>query len=300
VGNAEFISRAASGAAVRHIHPPFTFRGSTLPGGQALPEGDEQVMTISRHARRLLVSIHDVSPEFEPAVDQLYDQLTRLVRGPIAMLVVPDFWHKAPLAGAPAYRAKLRAWADAGVEMLLHGWSHRDETTRHRGLASWKARHMTAGEGEFLGLSREEAVRRLREGRAAVEDAIGRRVTGFVAPAWLYGDGAKEALAEEGFDVAEDHFRVWRPRDGSIVARGPVITWASRSRVHTASSLAFAAFARRALSPLPTLRIGVHPGDVRNPSIIKSIEDTVRISAAGRQSVTYCELAGGRILRSMN
>ncbi|HEX4736078.1 MAG TPA: polysaccharide deacetylase family protein [Allosphingosinicella sp.] len=257
-------------------------------------------MKDSGRARRLLVSIHDVSPAFEPAVDRLHDQLTRVVRGPITMLVVPDFWDNAPLAGAPAYRAKLRAWADAGVEMLLHGWNHRDETPRHRGFASWKARHMTAGEGEFLGLSRDEAVGRLRDGRAALEDAIGRPVTGFVAPAWLYGEGAKEALVEEGFDVAEDHFRVWRPRDGAIVARGPVITWASRTRARTASSLAFAAFARRALAPLPTLRIGVHPGDVRKPSIIKSIEDTVRISAAGRQCVTYGELAGGHLVRSMN
>ncbi|HEX5181552.1 MAG TPA: polysaccharide deacetylase family protein [Allosphingosinicella sp.] len=248
-------------------------------------------MIPARRARQLVVSIHDVSPEFEPAVDRLHAQLTRLVRGPISMLVVPDFWRKAPLAGAPAYRAKLRAWADAGVEMLLHGWSHRDETTRHRGLASWKARHMTAGEGEFLGLSRAEAARRLREGRAAVEDAIGRPVTGFVAPAWLYGEGAKAALAEEGFEVAEDHFRVWRPGDGAIVARGPVISWASRSRARTLSSLAFAAFARRALAPLPTLRIAVHPGDVRKASILDSIEQTVRTAAAGRQSVTYRDLA---------
>lgn len=257
-------------------------------------------MIATARPRRLLVSIHDVSPEFEPAVDQLYAQLTRLVRGPLTMLVVPDFWRKAPLAGAPAYRAKLRAWADAGVEMLLHGWSHRDETAHHRGAASWKARHMTAGEGEFLGLSREEAARRLRDGRAAVEDAIGRPVTGFVAPAWLYGDGAKEALAAEGFEVAEDHFRVWRPADGTVVARGPVITWASRSRARTASSLAFAAFARRVLAPLPTLRIGVHPGDVHKASILRSIEATVRLSAVGRRPVTYRELAGGRILRSMN
>jgi predicted deacetylase len=300
VGNAELNSAAAPRAAARRIHPSFTAGRASLPGGQTLSEGNARTMIASRGARRLLVSIHDVSPEFEPAVDQLYAQLTRLVRGPIAMLVVPDFWRKAPLAGAPAYRAKLRAWADAGVEMLLHGWSHRDEAVHHGGVASWKARHMTAGEGEFLGLSREEAVRRLRDGRAAVEDAIGRPITGFVAPAWLYGEGAKAALADEGFEVAEDHFRVWRPRDGAIVARGPVISWASRSRARTASSLAFAAFARRALAPLPTLRIAVHPGDVRKQSILDSIEETVRISAAGRHCITYRDLAGGHGPRSLN
>jgi predicted deacetylase len=247
--------------------------------------------TVARRGRRLLVSIHDVSPEFEPAVDQLYRRLTGLVRGPLTMLVVPDYWRKAPLAAAPAFRARLRAWSASGVEMLLHGWSHRDETPRHRGFASFKARHMTAAEGEFLGLSRDEAVRRLRDGRAALEDAIGRAVTGFVAPAWLYGPGAREALAAEGFAVAEDHLRVWRPRDGATIARGPVISWASRSRARTAASLAFAAVARHALAPLPTLRIAVHPGDVRKQSILDSIEQTVRVSAVGRECTTYGELA---------
>jgi hypothetical protein len=287
---------------------PATARAGTLfASGRAhgangfRPADGDARGTASRRGRRLLVSIHDVSPEFEPAVDQLYRQLIGLVRGPLAMLVVPDFWHKAPLAAAPAFRAKLRAWSASGVEMLLHGWSHRDETPRHRGFAAFKGRHMTAGEGEFLGLSRDEAARRLRDGRAALEDAIGRPVTGFVAPAWLYGPGAREALAAEGFAVAEDHLRVWRPRDGAIIARGPVISWASRSRARTAASLAFAALARRALAPLPTLRIAVHPGDVRKPSILDSIERTVRVSAAGRECTTYHDLAAAAdTLRSLN
>ena len=50
--------------------------------------------------------------------------------------------------------------------MVLHGWQHRDDS-RHAGLlASVKARHFTAGEGEFLGLDRAEALRRMRDGRA--------------------------------------------------------------------------------------------------------------------------------------
>src|SRR5665213_1005928 len=135
--------------------------------------------------RRLLASIHDVSPRFEVEVDRLYDRLTRLIGAPrLAMLVVPDFWGRAPLSAYPAFRSKLRAWAESGVEMFVHGWSHKDEAS-HRGGAAFKARHMTAGEGEFLGLGRSEAGRRMREGRRIVEDAIGGPVAGFIAPASL-------------------------------------------------------------------------------------------------------------------
>jgi hypothetical protein len=241
--------------------------------------------------RRLLASIHDVSPRFESEVERLFERVTRLLGAPrLAMLVVPDFWGAAPLAANPGFGRKLRAWAESGVEMFLHGWSHRDDSS-HVGAAAFKARHMTAGEGEFLGLGRDEAARRMREGREIVENAIGRPVAGFIAPAWLYGDGARQALRDEDFALAEDHFRVWRPRDGAILARGPVVSWASRSRARIASSLAFAALARRVLRPMPTVRIALHPGDTGVPALLESIDATISALARGRRAASYCELA---------
>jgi len=242
--------------------------------------------------RRLLASIHDVGPRFEGQVDALADRLTRLIGAPrFAMLVVPDHWGEAPLAKNWRYQAKLRGWAEAGVEMFVHGWFHRDDHRHATGLAAIKARHMTAGEGEFLGLSRGDALRRMIDGRRLIEDVIGRPVIGFVAPAWLYGDGARDALAEAGFALAEDHFRVWQPTAGAIVARGPVITWASRSRGRIASSLAVAALARRGLGRQRTVRVAVHPGDTTVPALLDSIDTTVARFARSHRPARYDELA---------
>ena len=103
--------------------------------------------------KRLLASIHDVGPRFEREVDLLAERLDALVgEARFAMLVVPDHWGAAPLAEAAAYRRRLLGWAKAGVEMFVHGWYHKD-LAEHGGAAAFKARHMTAGEGEFLGLS---------------------------------------------------------------------------------------------------------------------------------------------------
>lgn len=243
--------------------------------------------------RLLLASIHDVGPKFEDQVDRLADRLALLLGGPrFAMLVVPDHWDEAPLSRAPAYERKLRAWSDAGVEIFLHGWRHRDDSVHAHGVARFRARHMTAGEGEFLGLEREEALRRMRAGRTIVENAIGRPVAGFIAPAWLYGEGARAALLEEDFALAEDHMRVWRPSDGRILARGPVITWASRSKSRIASSLAFARMASATLGALPTVRIAVHPGDTSVPSLLKSIDKTVVRFARNRTVGRYGDLLG--------
>ncbi|WP_338465635.1 polysaccharide deacetylase family protein [Novosphingobium sp. ZN18A2] len=238
----------------------------------------------------LLASIHDVGPRFEREVDILAEKLSALLGGPnFAMLVVPDHWGEAPLADAPAFQRKLREWADAGVEMFVHGWFHKD-LAEHDGMASFKAKHMTAGEGEFLGLSREVAAQRMRDGRALVEDAIGRSAAGFIAPAWLYGPGTMEALDQSGFALAEDHMKVWRPGSGEVLAKGPVITWASRSKPRQASSLFFASLARKALHPLDVVRIAVHPGDTTVPALMRSIERTYSSFVRRRRAGRYAEL----------
>ncbi len=243
-----------------------------------------------RPRKRLIASIHDVGPRFERHVDRLVELLSRRLGGPnFAMLVVPDHWGEAPLSAAPAYQRRLREWSDAGVEMFVHGWLHRD-TSEHSGMAAIKARHMTASEGEFLGLSHADAARRMREGRELIEGAIGRPVAGFIAPAWLYGEGARAALRESGFALAEDHMRVWRPSDEAVLAKGPVITWASRSAPRRLSSRMVAAAARVASSPLDVLRIAVHPGDTTRPELMASIDATFAACARGRTISRYADL----------
>ena len=149
---------------------------------------------------------------------------------------------------------------------------------------------MTASEGEFLGLSLDEAARCMADGKALIEDIIGRPAAGFIAPAWLYGEGAKEALAHSGFALAEDHMRVWQPASGHVLASGPVITWASRSRPRQLSSLAFAALARHALRWQETVRIAVHPGDTGVPALMRSISRTITAFAGRRPVTRYADL----------
>lgn len=214
--------------------------------------------------------------------------LGRHVGSRLAMLVVPNHWGDAPIVPGSPFATRLRGWADQGVEMFLHGYYHKDDTRHEAGPDKLRARFMTAGEGEFLGLSRAEAAARINEGRSLVEDTIGRSIDGFVAPAWLYGGGALEALADAAVPLAEDHFRVWSPASGQRLASGPVITWASRTRMRLASSLAAAAVLRHA--PLEVLRIGVHPPDVRHPALVRSIGKTLGWATRSRRPARYSDL----------
>jgi predicted deacetylase len=204
------------------------------------------------------------------------------------MLVVPNHWGDAPIRPGSPFARKLRDWASQGIEMMLHGFTHRDDASHQGSADRFRAGFMTAGEGEFLGLAQAEATSRISEGRSLIEDVIGRPIDGFVAPAWLYGPGALDALSKSGIGIAEDHFRVWSPVTGRPLSRGPVITWASRTRWRLVSSLAAAAALRHA--PLDVLRIGVHPPDVRHPRLVKSIGRTFTTALRSRRPGRYADL----------
>ena len=77
--------------------------------------------------RLLLASIHDVSPRFDGEVDRLVDLLAPHVGKRLAMLVVPNHWGDAPIVPGSAFAARLRGWAEQGIEMFLHGFTHRDD-----------------------------------------------------------------------------------------------------------------------------------------------------------------------------
>ncbi len=244
---------------------------------------------MSRPSDRLvLASIHDVSPRFEREIDQLLDLLSPHVGRRLAMLVVPNHWGDSPIVPGGAFARRLRNWADEGIEMFLHGSVHRATTPVASSQDRLRARWMTAGEGEFLSLSADDAQIKIRHGRALLEDIIGKPIAGFIAPAWLYSDGAKIALERAGLPIAEDHFHVWSPATGKKLTSGPVITWASRTRPRLASSLLAAPIVRKL--PMPVLRIGVHPPDVRHPALVRSITKTFRSAVAHRRPSAYAEL----------
>jgi uncharacterized protein len=246
------------------------------------------MVAVPKPQRLLLTSIHDVSPRFESEIDRLLDQLRPHVGQRLTMLIVPNHWGDAPIVRGSPFAGRLRAWAESGVEMFLHGFTHLDDSRHASAGTRLKARLMTANEGEFLGLSESAAAARILEGRSLVEEVIGRPLDGFVAPAWLYGPGAMEALARSPLPIVEDRWRVWQPATGKTLAKGPVITWASRTRLRLVSSLLAAAALRHA--PVGVLRIGVHPPDCRHASLVASIDKSFRSALKSRRAGLYSEL----------
>ncbi len=250
--------------------------------------------------RRLLASVHDVTPFHKHRLETLVPLIETCVgRGNFALLAVPDFHGEGLIDSDRAFASRLRSWSDDGCEVFLHGFTHRD-SARHTGnLVSFKARHLTAHEGEFLGLDYAEASRRLVEGRNRVEDVIGRSVAGFIAPAWFYSADAHRAVADLNFALAEDHFRVWSPVSGKVLTRGPVVTYASRSPARLLSSLAWSRIASVCLKFFPTVRLATHPHDIDAPELINEITRILSCFTKTHRPSRYRELLSSVISNAM-
>ena len=245
--------------------------------------------------RRLLASVHDVTPVHAARLDRLVPAVEAIVgQGRFALLVVPDFHRKGSLTGDAGFARRLRGWAEAGCEIFLHGFTHVDESRHAGAVARWKASRMTAGEGEFLGLSTRDAEARIAAGRDMVEQLTGRPIAGFVAPAWLYGEDSLAALAAQNIRMIEDHFRVWNPQTSAVLARGPVVTYASRSRARIASSILWSRLATTLLAPAPVVRVAVHPHDVDSPRLMVEIARALASFARSHRPSAYADLRPGR------
>lgn len=242
---------------------------------------------------KLLVSVHDVTPRHFAALKDIDRLLGRLGIGSCySMLVVPNFWSAWPLEEHPEFVEWLRARESDGVEMILHGFYHRDQHTHRGAAARVKAGLMTAGEGEFLGLGYADAAARISAGKAVLESALEQPVEGFVAPAWLYGEATRQVLRDQSFRFAEDHWSVWAPAlDDRRLARSPVISYSSRTRMRIATSWLWSRSAMLALSAAPVVRHAIHPHDLDSGLIVSEIERSLTSLLARREVMQYRHLA---------
>ncbi|HEX8614913.1 MAG TPA: DUF2334 domain-containing protein [Telluria sp.] len=176
--------------------------------------GLEWVCEPPPHGRpALCVVIHDVAPATWTDCLRLFEAVREVADIALTWLVVPC-WHGSE-ARSPAFEATLERLLVDGHELALHGYTHRDSAAPASG---WRSRFLrgvyTEGEGEFAALDPDEARRRIALGLAWFDER-GWPVSGFVAPAWLLGDGAWEAVRSHPFiyTTTWSHFHCLMPRE---------------------------------------------------------------------------------------
>jgi hypothetical protein len=241
-----------------------------------------------RGGKSLVVSIHDVSPATRERTERILADLKSAGLDRVSLLVVPDHHHRGVASEDAEFSKWLQSACAQGHEAVLHGYFHLRENRRTDGpLKRLITRSYTAGEGEFLDLEKAAARDLLERGRSAVE-ACGVSVSGFIAPAWLLGAEAEEAVREAGFQYTTRIATVSDFVTGAV-HRSRSQVWSVRAGWRRTCSLAWNALLFQQTLDTPLSRIGIHPPDWDHPRIREQILRLVVRGLAGREAMSYAE-----------
>ncbi|MFJ4142276.1 DUF2334 domain-containing protein [Pseudomonas sp. NPDC089734] len=212
--------------------------------------------------RSVLLVLHDVAPSTWADYQAFVAAVDALGSIPITWLVVPDFHKHDPLEHDPQLRKLLQQRLERGDELVLHGYHHCDEGPTPRSLREYVIRRLYTWEGEFSTLNCQQALTRLESG---IE--LFRRhdwpLHGFVAPAWLMSPGTREALRQLPLRYTSDPQHLYRLPDFTGVD-APGLVWSARSAWRRGASKLIGEYRLRQLQEAPTIRLGLHPVDMRH------------------------------------
>src|SRR6184192_4441422 len=268
---------------------------STIAATEFLP----LVATADAAADSLVVSLHDVAPHTQQITSTIISELGRHGVRVCSILVVPDYHHQGFFARHREFVAWLRGLEADGHEIVIHGYFHERPPLKRESLYDkLLTRFYTRNEGEFYDLSYEEALRRITTARDEFR-AHGLKPRGFVAPAWLLGNEAEQAVRDAQLEYTTRLRSVCDLRSGSIFpARTLVYSVHNGWRRGLSRSWNAALF--HLLKTKPLLRISIHPPDYSQPTIWKQILGFIAATKSARTATTYQDwIAEQRLKRGM-
>ena len=233
----------------------------------------------------LCVVLHDVADATLGACARLIRAIDEVAPVPLTLLAVPRYHHAEP---SPQLERWIGERSRGGDEIALHGWTHLDEGVPRNRIDSLRRRHYTRNEGEFWDLDAGEATRRLQAGIDWFE-RNGWPLRGFVAPAWLLGPGAWQALGETRFAYTSTLRHIHPlPNAGRITSQS--IVYSTSSAWRRQSSALWARLVARALRANPVLRLELHPRDADHPIVRRSWQRLLERQLREREALTVAQI----------
>ena len=257
------------------------------------------VATASSAADSIVVSLHDVAPRTRQITSKIISELSAHGVRVCSILVVPDYHHEGPFAKNREFVSWLRALEADGHEIVIHGYFHErpiqaKETLRDK----FMTRFYTQNEGEFYDLSYEEALRRITTARDEFR-ALGLKPHGFIAPAWLLGNEAEQAVRDAELEYTTRLRTVCDLRSASTFPARTLV-YSVHSSWRRALSRGWNAALFRFLTSKPLLRISIHPPDYSQAAIWKQILGFIAATKGARTATTYQDwIAEQRLAQGM-
>jgi len=222
--------------------------------------------------------IHDIYPGMEAELDAMLGVLPPPARDVAALLVVPDWQGRAPIAGNSPFLGRLRAMPG---EKVLHGWTH----SLGPDFLNWLL-YGHDNRSEFARLDGRQAAERIGRGVEAFA-SLGVKPRWFCAPRWQQSEAARAALAGVGFESymlnrsLETFSGVSVPipalnfDEGDRKLRNRIMHALRRGRI------------ARLLAAARPFRVALHPADVRDPVAWEQVKGLfARLEGEGWQPVS--------------
>ena len=268
---------------------------STIAATEFLPI----VATACAAADSIVVSLHDVAPCTQQITSTIISELSAHGVRVCSVLVVPDYHHEGLLAKHREFVTWLRALEADGHEVVIHGYFHeRPSQTKDTLRDKFVTRFYTQNEGEFYDLGYEEALRRITTARDEFR-ALGLKPRGFIAPAWLLGNEAEQAVRDAQLEYTTRLRTVCDLRSESIFPSRTLV-YSVHNNWRRALSRSWNAALFRLLETKPLLRISIHPPDYSQPTIWKQIVGFIAATKTARTATTYQDwIAEQRLKRGM-
>ena len=243
--------------------------------------------------REVLLSLHDVTPVHRERIERAEALFAELGVRKVTYLLVPAFHGAEPCDADERWIAWCRAPRSFRVDWLLHGYFHREDLAASAASAGvserLKRRYMTAGEGEFLALSAQDAGERIARGAEVFRRVLNEEPRGFVAPAWLFNASLAAVLARHSIGFHEDHGGII-PTDGAPPTSAPVVTWATRTPLRKWTSIAGTPVLLTLWRRRPLIRLAIHPHDFDHDATVASIRRVWRAALRAREQRLYAEV----------
>jgi predicted deacetylase len=223
---------------------------------------------------------------------RILEEIERLGVRQTSLLVIPNHHGKAPITENTLFQRWLTQKVDAGHEPVLHGYFHqRERRQTDAWLSKLTTEIYTAGEGEFFDLSREEAEHRICRGVADLS-FLQRKISGFIAPAWLLGREAEQALKKLQFGYTTRVGKLLILGTGDEI-KSRSLVWSTRAQWRSVVSLMWNAALTVALAKAPVIRIAIHPLDCQQRVVWRQICGFIAKMSRDRCCISYERLMAG-------
>ena len=268
---------------------------STIAATEFLP----LVATAAAAADSVVVSLHDVAPSTQQIASTVISELSAPGVHVCSVLVVPDYHHEGPLAKHGEFVTWLRGLEADGHEVVIHGYFHERPPQANESLRDkFMTRFYTQNEGEFYDLAYDEALRRITGARDQFR-ALGLKPRGFIAPAWLLGNEAEQAIRDAQLEYTTRLRAVCDLRSDTIFPARTLV-YSVHNTWRRALSRSWNATLFRLLKTKPLLRISIHPSDYSQPGVWKQILGFIAAIKSARTATTYQDwIAEQRLKRGM-